>query len=254
MVGAHIPPRPDSPTYSAPLARAMRRADGFIALSPAHWQEATAYQELNDRHFIAPNGVMTEAEQRAIPVADHSTDGRLRLAMLSRIVEHKNPHVLVEALSHLSEFDWQLDIFGDGPDRTRLEALTPDGLRDRVHWRGWSPGPDHAFANADLVCVPSGSEAFPLVIVEAMSRGLPVMATGVCAVPDMLDNGAAGFVVPEPTVESWYDALRDTMRNREMLKTVGDAGYKRSLDNYTVDAMADAYELAIAEVTGVSIS
>ncbi|OOK80717.1 glycosyl transferases group 1 family protein [Mycobacterium kansasii] len=61
--------------------------------------------------------------------------------MLSRIVEHKNPHLLVEALAGLTEMRWRLSIFGDGPDRERLQARTPAELRDRVQWRGWSAGP-----------------------------------------------------------------------------------------------------------------
>ena len=115
--------------------------------------------------------------------------------MLSRIVEHKNPHLLIEALSGLTDLPWRLSIFGDGPDRERLEARTPDSLRDRVQWCGWSPGPGQALADADLLCVPSRSEAFPVVILEAMARGVPVAASGICAVPEMLDFGKAGFVV-----------------------------------------------------------
>lgn len=248
LVGAHIPPKDDTATYSPALAAAMRRADGFIALSPSHWAEATRHQRLNDRVFYAPNGVMTEAAQRNMNTEHSAIDGALRMVMLSRIVEHKNPHVLVEALAGLREYDWQLDIFGDGPDRARLETLTPPDLKDRVHWRGWSPGPDHAFADADLVCVPSGSEAFPLVIVEAMARGLPVMATDVCAVGDMLDGGSAGVLVSEPTTDAWRSSLRDVFDSPDMLQTLGMSGYKRSLDNYTVDAMADAYESAIGDV------
>ncbi len=245
LVGAHIPPEPDQPTYSAPLARAMSRADGFIALSPAHWDEATRFQHLNDRHFIAPNGVLTAAQLQDCPPRSIPASGPLRLVMLSRIVEHKNPHLLVEALDGLRDLHWELDIFGDGPDRERLEALTPPDLLDRIRWRGWSPGPKHAFAEADLVCVPSRSEAFPLVIVEAMARRLPVISTDVCAVGDMLDGGSAGILVPEANVEQWRAGLTYAMADRERLTALGDKGYQRCSALYTVDAMADAYENAI---------
>lgn len=248
LVGAHIPPETDRATYSGPLARAMSRSDGFIALSPAHWAEASRYQHLNDRHFIAPNGVLTSAQLRDSPSRHIDPSGPLRLVMLSRIVEHKNPHLLVEALDGLRELDWQLDIFGDGPDRDRLEALTPPDLAGRIHWRGWSPGPDHAFAEADLVCVPSRSEAFPLVIVEAMARRLPVLSTAVCAVGDMLDGGNAGILVPAATVEDWRAGLVTAMADRERLTVLGDKGFERCSALYTVDAMADAYEHAIDTV------
>ena len=247
LVGAHIPPEPDGPTYSAPLAAAMRRADGFVALSPAHWAEATAPRTLGRRHFVAPTGVARRADLDEVPPRPRV--GHVpRLVMLSRIVEHKNPHLLVEALAGLEDLPWELDIFGDGPDRERLEALTPPGLAGRVRWRGWSPGPEHAFAEADLACVPSGSEAFPMVILEAMARRLPVLASAVCAVPDMLDDGAAGALVHDVTVEGWREALRELLARPEEWAALGDRGFERMREHYTVEAMADAYEAAFTAV------
>jgi glycosyltransferase involved in cell wall biosynthesis/GT2 family glycosyltransferase len=247
LVGAHVPPDPDAATYSAGLARAMRRADGFVALSPRHRDEVCAHQAVARRWFIAPNGVAHAEGLR--DVADRTTPaGPLRLVMLSRLVEAKNPHLLVAALDGLRELDWTLDIFGDGPDRERLEALTPPDLRGRVRWRGWSPGPDHAFVDADLVCLPSRSEAFPLTILEAMARRLPVIASASCAVPDMLDHGKAGLVVDDVTVEGWRRALAEVLTSPDELPTIATRGLERMRDHYTIEAMADAYQGAFAEV------
>ena len=247
LVAAHIPPELDRPTYSAGLAAAMRRADGFIALSPRHWEEATAYQDLGSTVFTAPNGVASAASLDGVPARPPVT-GPPHLVMLSRIVEHKNPHLLVEALAGLRDLPWELSIFGDGPDRARLEALTPGDLRDRIHWRGWSPGPEHALADADLVCVPSRSEAFPLVILEAMARRVPVAASAVCAVPDMLDGGRAGAVVEDITVAGWRAALRELLADTARWKPLGERGFDRMRERYTIEAMADAYEAAFAGV------
>ncbi|GAA1081829.1 glycosyltransferase [Tsukamurella conjunctivitidis] len=243
LVAAHIPPEPDGPTYSAGLAAAIRRADGFIALSPRHWAEATAFQDLGRRVFTAPNGVAGAATLDDVPDRP-AVAPRPRLVMLSRIVEHKNPHLLVEALHGLRHRDWDLSIYGDGPDRERLEALTPDDLRDRVHWRGWSPGPDHALADCDLLCVPSRSEAFPLVILEAMARRVPVVASSVCAVPDMLDGGRAGALVDDISVAGWTAALDDLLPRPETWREMGEHGFARMRERYTIEAMADAYERA----------
>lgn len=247
LVGSHVPPDPDSPTYSGALARAMRRADGFVALSPRHREQVSAHQDVARRWFVAPNGVAHAADLEHVPApAPHA--GPLRLVMLSRIVEHKNPHLLVEALAGLRDRDWTLDIWGDGPDRERLEALTPGDLADRVRWRGWSAGPGPAMAEADIVCLPSRAEAFPLTILEAMARRLPVIASASCAVPDMLDHGAAGLVVDDVTVEGWRAALIDLFDRRDDLPAMADRGFERMRDLYTIEAMADAYEVAIAEV------
>jgi glycosyltransferase involved in cell wall biosynthesis len=168
--------------------------------------------------------------------------------MLSRIVEHKNPQLLVAALDGLRDLPWRLDIFGDGPDRARLEALTPERLRDRVHWRGWSAGPEHALPGSDLVCVPSRSEAFPMVILEAMARGIPVIASSVCSVPDMLADGKAGLLVDPIDVPSWERALRAALSDPAGLRRIGLAGQQRMRAHYTVAAMVDSYEAAFAAV------
>lgn len=183
------------------------------------------------------------------PAPRRRADGApLHLVMLSRIVEHKNPHLLIEALHGLAEMPWRLSIFGDGPDRQRLEAGTPAALRDRVRWHGWSAGPGPALADADLLCVPSRSEAFPLVIVEAMARGVPVAASAICAVPEMLDFGRAGFLVEPVTVSGWRECLARIMADPDALPAVGRRGQQRMRKHYTVQAMADAYLDAIGAV------
>ncbi|SNT30938.1 glycosyltransferase [Rhodococcoides kyotonense] len=241
LVAAHIPPELDAPTYSSPLARAMARADGFVALSGGHWDQATTHQHLGDTVFVAPNGVVSALElpdeEPRRPIADVP-----HLVMLSRILEHKNPHVLVEALDGLRDLPWELSIYGDGPDRERLEALTPADLRDRIRWRGWSPGPQHALADCDLLCVPSRSEAFPMVILEAMARRIPVVASSVCAVPDMLDHGRAGTLVEPITVDAWRSTLAGLLGDTTTWPTLGLAGYDRMRSEYTIESMADAYE------------
>jgi glycosyltransferase involved in cell wall biosynthesis/GT2 family glycosyltransferase len=240
LAATHEPAEPEGPTYGSKLAKVIARSDGVIALSPRHWADITRYQPLHPKHFLAPNGVPAQSVRGFAP------EGPVRLGMLCRMVEHKNPHLLVAALDAIENPAWTLDLFGDGPDRERLEALTPERLRGKVRWRGASPGPDHAFAEIDVLCVPSRAEAFPLVIVEAMARGLPVLASAVGSVPDLLDNGRAGVLVEPVTAEAWATALRPIIDDPARLTELAAAGARRAAELYTVDAMTDAYEAAIS--------
>ncbi len=245
LVAPHTPPEEHRPIYSRPLAAAMRRADGFIVLAQRHWDMLGVHHRLGGRRFVAPNGVEMQNEPRPRLCA---TDHPLHLVMLSRIVEHKNPLLLVEALGGLIDLPWTLSIFGDGPDRERLQARTPTELGDRVHWRGWSAGPGPALAKADLLCVPSRSEAFPMVILEAMARAVPVAASAICAVPEMLDFGRAGYVVEPVSVAGWRDQLASILADPGALPAVGRRGFDRARTHYTVAAMTDAYLKAIGAV------
>ncbi|GAB1812021.1 glycosyltransferase [Mycobacterium sp. MUNTM1] len=245
LVAPHVPPEEGRPIYSRPLTAAMRRSDGFIVLAQRHWDMLAEQHRLRGPRFIAPNGVgeIGEPTPRV-----RSTGEAPHLVMLSRIVEHKNPHLLIEALDELVELPWRLSIFGDGPDREALQARTPTRLRDRVQWCGWSAGPGPALADADLLCVPSRSEAFPLVILEAMARAVPVAASAICAVPEMLDFGRAGFLVEPVSVSEWRAQMARILADPGALPAVGQRGYERMRKHYTVTAMADAYLDAINAV------
>jgi glycosyltransferase involved in cell wall biosynthesis/GT2 family glycosyltransferase len=245
LVAPHVPPEPDRPIYSRPLTAAMRRCDGMVVLAQRHWEMLTAQHRLGGRRFVAPNGVAVTGEPEP---RTRAAGEPVHLVMLSRIVEHKNPHLLIEALGGLTDMPWELSIFGDGPDRERLQARTPAELRDRVHWRGWSAGPGPALAEADLLCVPSRSEAFPLAILEAMARAVPVAASAICAVPEMLDFGKAGFVVEPVSVPAWRECLAEILANPGALPSVGRRGHERMHLHYTVEAMADDYLDAIEAV------
>jgi glycosyltransferase involved in cell wall biosynthesis len=245
----HDPAVPDGPTYSEAQARALRSADAMLVLSAQHHLDLTRHQRLNETVMAAPNGipVVEPLPFRADP------GGPLRFGMLSRIKEYKNPLLLVHALDALGaerHREWTLDIFGEGPDRERLTAETPAHLRDRVRWRGPSPGPDQAFAEFDVLCLPSGFEAFPMAIVEALMRGMPVMASASGTVPEMLDHGRAGVIVEPVTREAWTTALDAVLADRSRIAALGEAGRRRALEHYTVSAMTDGYQRAFARVLG----
>ncbi len=250
MPATHDPAELDRATYSEPLAASLRSADGLLVLSAQHHADLTRHQRLTDLVMAAPNGIPAADPLPFRPAADPALP--VRFAMLTRIVEYKNPLLLIEALDALDRDDWTLDIFGDGPDRERLEAATPARLGDRVRWRGQVAGPDAAFADTDVLCVPSGFEAFPLVMVEAMTRAVPVMASASGTVPEMLDDGRAGVVVEPTTREAWSAALRTVLDDRDALAALGAAGRVRALAHYTDAAMADAYQQAFARLVGHS--
>lgn len=251
MPASHDPAELDHPTYTERQARALRSADALLVLARQHHVDLTRFQTLTDTVMIAPNGIPLAAEHPYAPAATTGRDAPVRFGMVTRILEYKNPLLLADALDALDRpGDWTLDIFGEGPDRADLEARTPDHLRDRVRWRGRAFGPDEAFDQIDVLCVPSGFEAFPLVMVEAMMRGVPVMASVSGAVPEMLDDGRAGVMVDPLTRERWTDALRAVIDDPAGTAALGAAGRARALSHYTVAAMTDDYQRAFTRLLG----
>jgi GT2 family glycosyltransferase/glycosyltransferase involved in cell wall biosynthesis len=243
---AHEPADPEGPTYSELTARALRTADGLLVPSRAHGVDLTRHQRLADDVLVAPDGLAP-----AEPLPPRPGTGRVRVGVLTRLEEAGNTTLLVRALDALARPDeWTLDLFGDGPDRVALQAQTPAYLRGQVHWHPEPAIPDEAFAELDVLAVPGVAEPFPTVVVEAMTRGLPVIASASGSVPEMLDHGAAGVVVSPVSVPAWTEALRRVLDDRAALGPLGEAGRERALAHYTETAMADAYQRAFVHVLG----
>jgi glycosyltransferase involved in cell wall biosynthesis len=246
LVAAHTAPQPAGATYPRRLARFLRRSDGVIALSRTQWDQLVAHQNLHrDRPFVVANGIPEPPDRPDRP--PRPAGAPIRLAFVGRLVEAKGVQIAVEALARITDRAWTLDVWGDGPYRATLESGVPSELADRIRFRGWTADPAAVLADADLVILPSWLEAQPLALLEAMWAGVPVLANPVGAIPEMLAGGA-GLLTRGPDVASWHRALRDVLDDPQRLGPIGTAGLDRVRTRYTVTAMLDGYEDAIAEV------
>ena len=96
-----------------------------------------------------------------------------------------------------------------------------------------------AFTSADLFCLPSYTEAFPLVVLEAMSYGLPCIATDVGAVKEAVVEGETGWLVPAMDENSLLATLREALTDRDRLRLFGANARNRFAENYTEKIFAD---------------
>ncbi len=110
-----------------------------------------------------------------------------RIISVGRLAQEKGFDILLNALSHCKEnlLGWQVDIYGDGDEKDALLQQRRDlGLEDLVHFRGSSTDLQHEYASAGIYILPSRLEGLPLVLLEAASARLPIIATncspGVC--------------------------------------------------------------------------
>ncbi|MGY1831680.1 glycosyltransferase family 4 protein [Geodermatophilus sp. SYSU D01180] len=137
---------------------------------------------------------------------------------------------------------WHMHVIGSGPDQGRLEALTRDlGMSDFVHFTGPSLTPWRLLEQADVFVSSSLDEPFGLSIAEARAAGCAVVATAVGGVPEVLDHGRAGQLVPASAPEAMAAALRRLMTDSDEL-----ARWRaRARDNagfFSVRRMAEDYD------------
>ncbi len=124
------------------------------------------------------------------------------LGVAARLSPEKGVDVAVRALADVP--DAVLTIAGDGPERPALEALAAStGVGDRVRFLGWQPDPGTVLAGVDVVVVPSRSEGLPLVVLEAMHAGLPVVASDVGSVAEAVATATPACSCPPPIPSPW---------------------------------------------------
>jgi glycosyltransferase involved in cell wall biosynthesis len=146
---------------------------------------------------------------------------RVRLLFCGRLSAEKNVTHLVRTVASLvaEGQDVHLTLIGDGPDLAAVQQIIDaKGLADRVHLAGHVAfGPEFIamFDQHDILCLPSSTEGTPRVIVEAMARGLIVVATPVGSVPDMVPGLVQ--MSQQATVESFEVELRQVLKNRRAL-------------------------------------
>lgn len=174
------------------------------------------------------------------PVNDQPGRRTLRMITVGRLHPIKGLPLLLRACADLPEDcrDWTLDIVGDGPMERELKSLTQQmGLTDRVRFAGALSPEDVAAAydRADCYVLSSFMEGLPVVLMEAMAKGLVVISTRVAGVPELVDDGKNGFLVPGGSVEPLRDAIARVARNLDRLAPLRAAARTKVLAEFDVN-------------------
>jgi glycosyltransferase involved in cell wall biosynthesis len=133
------------------------------------------------------------------------------LAIVGRLVPIKDHGTLFAALASL-ERRVHLLVIGDGPERPRLAGLARDlAVSDRVHFLGWRHDLEAIVGGTDVVICCSRNEGTPVALIEAMAAGVPVVATDVGGVGDLVRPGQTGWLVPSQDPGALAGAIRTVL-------------------------------------------
>lgn len=163
-----------------------------------------------------------------------------RFASVGRLCEQKGQLLLVEAAAKLKREGrrFELVLVGDGPMRADVEeVIAREGLDGYVRITGWASGEvvQREIEQARAFVLPSFAEGLPVVIMEALGRGRPVITTYIAGIPELVEEGTCGFLVPAGSIDHVARAMKAALdAPRERLTDMGRAGYER------VRAMHDA--------------
>ncbi len=179
----------------------------------------------------APLGARTRESVRA-PDTDEPAAGEPYVLAVGRLRIRKGMEVLLQALAQVRDRGrhLRLVVAGDGERREALEALSERlGLVGRVHWAGRCSRSEAARLRrrAAALIVPSTYEGMPLVVLEAMGDGVPVIASAVSGIPEVVIDGETGWLVPPERSAALAGALIEAMSDPEAARARGAAGRQR---------------------------
>jgi colanic acid/amylovoran biosynthesis glycosyltransferase len=238
----HGPEEFDKPALIG-LAEKLERADFAVAIS--------SYGRSQLCRLVAPRfwpklqvvrcGI--EPERYADPVP--FPRGRpLRLVCIGRLSEQKGHMMLIEAMAQLiGRGLWvHLVLVGDGPLRPQIErAIAREGLGEAIRLAGWldEDGVQAEIAAAHAMVLPSFAEGLPVVLMEAMASARPVIATWIAGIPELVQPGRNGWLVPAGDPDALAEAIRDVAATaNEKLVQMGKSARACALTRHDVDAEA----------------
>ena len=194
---------------------------------------------------VVHNGIEVErfrrdrAATRAALERDFGIPPGVKLAVAVSVLRPgKGIEVLLDAVHRVP--DTHFLIVGDGPKREEWTALAKT---DRVHWAGYRTDVHTLLSGCDLFVHPSLDDAFPTVLLEAMAASLPVVASNVGGIPEIVVEGVTGRLVPPGDAQALADAIRD-----DALLRMGAAARERAEEHFSTEAWMERLQTVYAEV------
>lgn len=169
----------------------------------------------------------------------HRGDSRQTLLFVGRMTREKGVGDLLAAAKLLNErgVDYELTLVGSGPELPAMQTLASSlGLDERVRFLGFVPQGDilrGLYERADLFVFPSHTEALPLVLLEAMAAGLPIVTTAVGGIPDLVQDRVNGLLVPPSSPVAIASAVATLVRDAAVRAEMGARNVEKAAGHAT---------------------
>lgn len=226
-----------NPAMLATARFLARRADVVIALSE-DWKARLNQRLPASRIAVLPNGV-----PEPVSSSTKATNETPKFVFLGNLGKRKGVPVLLDAME-LATVPWTLQFAGGDEDPGFTEWTRNEINRRQLSHRAKLMGPmvgkhkEELLAQADAFVLPSLAEGLPMALLEAMAARLPVVVTTVGAMPEVINEGVEGYLVPPNDARQLAAAMNRMALPGEQRNVMGLAGYAKYRALYSVDAMA----------------
>jgi len=236
-----------------------KKLTGFVAVSDFMRGHLHAVGAPLKKIHVVKSGAYFEADRPAIEHAVSSTvrngNEPTRIGIIGQVAPNKGHDCLVAAVGLLQKQGVNLTVrtFGSGdPEYTaQLKQKIQDaGLAGIWEWMGYERDKAKIFGAVDICVVPSCfGDPFPTVAMEAGVYGLPVVASRVGGLPEIIEEGVTGWLFDQNVPEELAERIARLMQNPEQARQMGLAGRERVFQHFTVEKMVSEFEALFSELT-----
>lgn len=224
----------------------LRAADWVVAVSREISRRVEAALPPAGRVVYIPNAVPGALD--APRSRGHS--GAPRVGVVARLSQEKGVDLFIDAVQRVAAAipTASFVVVGDGPSRPALEVRAHAvGLADRIDFLGMLRSAREVIASLDVLVVPSRTDGTPLVVLEAQAAGIAVVAARVGGIPEQIEHGVDGWIVPAEDPDALAVAIHTLLADRPLRDRLGAAGCRRAA-RWTHAAMVDRAEAVYAAV------
>jgi N-acetyl-alpha-D-glucosaminyl L-malate synthase BshA len=235
------------PSYQSITQFSIQKSDGVTAVSEYLRRETVEHFDIGaDRIEVIPNFVDLALYKRdAHPChrARLSQPGESIVMHISNFRAVKRVDDAVRVFARIARrLPARLVLIGDGPERGRVQQTADEeGVAERVIFLGKQESVAEILTCADLFLLPSASESFGLVALEAMSCGVPIVATAVGGVPEVVPHGEAGFLTAVGAVEDMAEHGVAILKDNETWRRMSEAA-RRAAERFSAERVVPLYE------------
>ena len=236
------------PSFSPVVAYSTEQSDGVTAVSEFLKKETFDHFNLNNEIAVIPNFIDTEQYKPR-----HNADLKQELCpKREKIVVHVSNFRPVKNVAHVVRiFKQLLDrglnlkllLVGDGPDRVSCEHLARRlDICEHVTFMGKQEAVEDILSISDLFLMPSGSETFGLAALEAMSCGVPVIASNIGGLPELIENGKTGFLCELGDLDDFTDKAYQLLSDADLHRQFGLAARQTAISKFDISKVIPVYE------------
>ncbi len=236
----------NDPNYLETTRFGIERSDAVTAVSQALRTATQNQLDINTHIEVVPNFINPDRYQEALSQGSAQrwkTDDEKLLVHISNFRPVKRVLDVVDIFHRVHQaVPSRLLMVGDGPDRPKVEQRCRDlGICGAITFLGNVPLVEEALVGADLFLLPSETESFGLAALEALSCKVPVIATDVGGLPEVVRDGENGFLFPVGDVDSMANAAIKVLRNDDLQRRLGEAGRFWAIEQFDENTIVERY-------------